>query len=181
MAAATVGLPYVTVEEYLRSTYEPDVDYVDGVLEERSVGEYDHGDLQGQIVTILRNHAGEWKIRAVTETRVQVSATRFRVPDVCVVSASSPREQIIQTAPTLCIEVLSPEDRFVRSVKKFEDYIAMGVREVWIFDPGSRTAHVLDASGRTVAYRQGSLRLEGTSIELQLSEVFATLDDVRTE
>jgi Uma2 family endonuclease len=179
--AAAVSLPFITVEEYLASHYEPDADFVDGVLEERSVGEYDHGDLQGQIVTMFRNHAGAWKIRAVTETRVQVSATRFRVPDVCVVAASSPREQIVRTAPLLCIEVLSPEDRFVRSVKKFGDYIAMGVPEVWIFDPTSRAAHVLDASGKTVAYREGSLRLAGTPIELKLSEVFATLDDVRAE
>ena len=41
MAAAAMSLP-VSVEEYLHSVYEPDLDYVDGRLEERNMGEFDH-------------------------------------------------------------------------------------------------------------------------------------------
>ncbi len=32
----------ITVEEYLRTSYEPDAEFVDGVLEERSTGEDRH-------------------------------------------------------------------------------------------------------------------------------------------
>jgi hypothetical protein len=39
----------------------------------------------------------------------------------------------------------------------------------------------MDASGKTVAYSEGTLCLSGTAIALALSEVFSTLDDVRTE
>jgi len=38
-AASAVPVPYVSVEEYLHTVYEPDMDYVDGVLEDRNVGE----------------------------------------------------------------------------------------------------------------------------------------------
>ena len=38
MATATT----VPMEVYLRSSYEPDSEYVDGVIEERPMGEYDH-------------------------------------------------------------------------------------------------------------------------------------------
>ena len=38
MAALTI----VPVEEYLRTTYEPDMEYVDGQLVERHVGEFRH-------------------------------------------------------------------------------------------------------------------------------------------
>ena len=48
MATATL----VSLEEYLKTSYEPDCDYVDGVLEERNLGEWNHGDLQGEIVRI---------------------------------------------------------------------------------------------------------------------------------
>ena len=34
----------VSEEVYLRSSYDPDVDFVDGVLEARNVGEFDHSD-----------------------------------------------------------------------------------------------------------------------------------------
>ena len=36
----------ISVEDYLNTTYRPDVDYVDGEIEERNLGEFDHGDLQ---------------------------------------------------------------------------------------------------------------------------------------
>jgi Uma2 family endonuclease len=175
MAAAATS-PFVSIEEYLRTDYEPDADYVDGRIEERSVGEWDHGDVQGEIYSIFKRNAKEWGIRTAPEIRVQTSPTRFRVPDVCVVSASEPRQQIVRSAPLLCIEVLSPEDRFARVVRRYQDFLAMGVREVWIFDPASRTAHVLHSDGTTSQHREGALRLEGTPIELQVAEVFGVLD-----
>jgi len=33
---------HITLEEYLKTIYEPDADYIDGEIEERNVGEYDH-------------------------------------------------------------------------------------------------------------------------------------------
>ena len=36
----------ISLQTYLTTVYEPDVDYVDGVLEERNVGEYDHNVVQ---------------------------------------------------------------------------------------------------------------------------------------
>ncbi|PWU00781.1 MAG: hypothetical protein C5B51_24370 [Terriglobia bacterium] len=34
----------VSVEEYLHTDYEPDCDYLDGVIEERNAGEKDHAE-----------------------------------------------------------------------------------------------------------------------------------------
>jgi len=34
---------FVSVREYLTTSYRPDCDYVDGRIEERNVGEYDQG------------------------------------------------------------------------------------------------------------------------------------------
>jgi len=36
----------IPVEEYLRTSYEPDMEYVDGQLVERSVGEHRHSRTQ---------------------------------------------------------------------------------------------------------------------------------------
>jgi hypothetical protein len=51
----------VSMEEYLSSSYEPDCDYVDGVLEERNLGEYDHGNLQ-TISAYLKYRARSWNV-----------------------------------------------------------------------------------------------------------------------
>ena len=43
MATATTLIP---IEEYLRTTYHPDRDYVDGEIQERNLGEREHARLQ---------------------------------------------------------------------------------------------------------------------------------------
>jgi hypothetical protein len=42
-AASTAAIPqFLSIEQYLNTDYRPDVDYVDGYIEERNVGETDH-------------------------------------------------------------------------------------------------------------------------------------------
>ena len=49
MALETV----ISVEEYLKTSYQPDVDYVDGVLERRNVGHPVHSRVQTNIISQL--------------------------------------------------------------------------------------------------------------------------------
>jgi Uma2 family endonuclease len=165
----------ISIEEYLSTTYRPDVDYVDGEIEERNLGEFDHADLQFGIANLLRNKQKDWSIRVVGENRVQVSPTRVRIPDVCVLAASLPRERIIRTPPLLCVEVLSPRDSLKSMRKRVQDFFDMGVKDIWIFDPETRTAHVCTATTKK-EHKTGTLRVNGTKIELSVEEVFATLD-----
>ena len=81
----------------------------------------------------------EWGIRVVAEQRVQVSPTRFRVPDVCVV-LGEPAEQIFKTPPFICIEILSKDDRLSDMQDRVADYLNFGVRYVWVIDPRTRKA-----------------------------------------
>lgn len=176
MAASAVVTPFVSVEEYLCHVPDPDVDYVDGVLEERNLGEYDHGDLQSELVTIFRNLSKTWNVRAVVETRVQVAATRFRIPDVCVMPAAWQRTRIIREAPLLCAEVKSAGFTLKKESTRAQDYLRMGVPEVWIFDPETRTAYILSGE-EMIEQRGGVLKLPGTAIELDLAKLFAVLDE----
>ncbi len=43
----------ISVEEYLRTSYRPDCDYVDGEVLERNVGELDHSWLQTALSAYL--------------------------------------------------------------------------------------------------------------------------------
>ena len=129
----------VSVNEYLSTTYRPDCDYVDGVVLERNLGEYDHARLQGEVFAYYRDKRREWGLRAVPEQRVQVSPTRFRIPDVCVV-VGRPAEQIFRTPPFICIEILSKDDRISDMHDRVQDYLHFGVPYVFILDPRTRTA-----------------------------------------
>ncbi len=141
----------VSLEEYLASHPKPDVDYVDGVLEERNVGEYDHSKLQGRIIIRLAQAGFQF---VCPELRVRVSATRCRVPDVCVF-LEEPTEPVPTKPPVLAVEILSPEDRMSRIMARCDDYIAMGCPCVWVLDPALRKAYVYD--GQTMAAATGAL------------------------
>ena len=77
------------MREYLTTSYHPDCDYVDGRIEERNVGEYDHGYLQTLLAVLFMNNRSTWGVLAVTEVRTQVSSTRFRVPDLSILRAGA--------------------------------------------------------------------------------------------
>ena len=74
----------ITVQEYLTTSYEADREYVDGEILERHSGEQSHSRAHGAISSLLVLREGEFGVRAFMSVRVQVSPTRFRVPDVCV-------------------------------------------------------------------------------------------------
>ncbi|MGA3373354.1 MAG: Uma2 family endonuclease [Terracidiphilus sp.] len=177
---ATLSIPqtepgFVTVEEYLHTVYEPECDYVDGRIEERNVGEYDHGAIQSYLAFLFMSHREEWKTRVVSDVRTQVKFTRYRCPDVLVLRADAPREQILTHPPLIAIEILSPEDRLSRFRVKIEDYIAFGVENIWIIDPATRSAMTADRFG-IHPVESGELTVPETPIRVDLKELFAELD-----
>ncbi len=129
---------HVPLEVYLHSSYEPDAEFVDGEIEERPMGEYDHAAWQQAICYWFQQHAKDWTIRVKPELRVQVAPTRFLVPDVMILDRNQPIEQIITRPPVAVFEVLSPEDTVRRLMRKLNDYHAMGIPEIWVVNPETK-------------------------------------------
>jgi Uma2 family endonuclease len=174
--ATTVAVP---VSEYLSSSYEVDCDYVDGELQERNFGEWQHGYLQPLLGRIFGNQRRGWQINAATELRVQVAAQRYRIPDVTIMRSSVNVERIVRTAPLICIEVLSPEDRWNRIRERVKDYQHMGVEHVWIFDPFTHDVWIAQPDG-TQQHVSDALTVPGTPICIDLAEVWAELDEMQS-
>ena len=165
----------LSIEEYLRTSYKPDVDFVDGHIEERHLGEFEHARLQYLIANVFGGKEREWNVLGVTEQRMRVGADRIRICDVVVFRADAPREQVTQTAPLICIEILSPEDRLSRAKVVLNDYLRMGVENIWLIDPIYRSAWTFDATGLHEADTT-NLTVVNTPIRLDLTEAFAALD-----
>ena len=160
----------ISVEEYLRTNYRPDCDYVDGEVVERNMGKKSHAKLQKAILLYLSAREKDLGIWVIQEQRVQVSAKRFRIPDICV-TLGEPDEEILRQPPFICIEVLSPEDRWPRVQQRIDDYLTMGVPYVWVLDPAAKTAYsVTRATGTNQV--TGVLKTLNPSVELPLSEIF---------
>ena len=67
----------ISVEQYLATSYRPDCDYVEGRIEERNLGEWDHSKLQAAIIAYFYQRRKTWNISVAPEQRVQVKPTRF--------------------------------------------------------------------------------------------------------
>lgn len=170
MASSTL----VSIQEYLGTVYRPDRDFVDGELQERNLGELEHSLLQTATVTWFWLRKEEWKVLPLVEQGVQVAATRFRVPDVTILRADQPREQIITTPPLLLIEILSKDDTLRSMRERVDDYLDFGVQHVWILDPATRRAYVCTKSAFQEP-AQGELSVPGTPIRILLTDLFEQL------
>ena len=171
MGTATLISP----DEYLATSYHPDCDFVDGVLLERNVGEKDHSVLQGEVFSWFRQRRRALGVAAFPELRIRIRPARFRVPDVTVVLLPEPDEQVLTQAPYICVEILSPEDTLPRLQSRIDDYLEMGVPNVWVLDPTERRAWTASPSGLTEV-RDGILRTLDARIALPIAELYAERD-----
>ena len=163
MSTATL----IPVEEYLNTSYDPDVEYVDGVLVERNVGDWLHSLIQSNLIFSLR--ARYPHIKVLPELRSKTSETRYRLPDVCVLLAP-PKTRYLVDAAHIVIEVLSEADRMSEVLEKLEEYAAKGVPNIWLIDPRLQRISVY-ASGNLELVK-GDTISTSDGIELTRGEVF---------
>jgi len=168
MGTAPVLVP---VEEYLATNYDPDCDYVDGQVMERNMGERDHSHFQISLGAFLHTRRKELGIVVLPEQRVQITPTRYRIPDLCLIEASALAEQIVRTPPILCIEILSPGDTIDSIQKRLDDYFAIGVPCVWVVNPRSRHAWIYSADG-IVHVQDGILRTPDNRSVVPMADLF---------
>jgi Uma2 family endonuclease len=177
MASQSVFEKPVIVEEYLSTVYEHDCEYVDGVIEERDWGEFEHAYLQGLLIGVFFQNRPEWGVYPLPEQRVQTQKSHFRVPDVTILRERSLRERILTRPPLLVIEIQSPEDTLRRTAEKAEEYLAFGIQHVWVIDPYARVGYRGSSDGLELA-RAGELTISETPIRIVLADLFAELDQV---
>jgi len=158
----------IPVEEYLSSSYDPDMEYVDGVLVEPNVGDWLHSLVQRNIIVALSRKYP--RVYAVPELRSQTRTTRYRLPDVSVL-LNAPETKYLLEAAFLAIEILSEDDRMTKMMEKLEEYERKGVPNIWLIDPRLRKLAVYsngslnDVPGDRIA-TAGDPRLELTRQEI---------------
>src|SRR5947209_18114738 len=166
MAAAI----HVSLAEYLSTEYEPDCEYVDGVVEERNVGKGKHSETQTLVTMLLGARVKIQGFKVRVEQRVQLSNSKIRIPDVCVIPYDD-KDEVIQSPPALWVEILSPEDRWGRVQAKIDDCLRFGVGTLWIIDPYSRQAWSATRTQAITEVSDGKLRAEHPDVEILLEEI----------
>ena len=72
----------IPVDEYLRTSYRPDCDFIDGEVLERNVGKRRHGYAQAEIAAWFSHRRQTLHLQPITELRMRVGPNRIRIPDV---------------------------------------------------------------------------------------------------
>jgi Uma2 family endonuclease len=174
--ATAPTLPLMSVEEYLNSSWQPDMEFVDGVLTERNVGTGLHGRLQRILLVHIDPQSSTLDIEVLPECRTRITRARYRIPDVIVVSPplrepNGPYEGV----PLVVIEILSPEDRFQDLLEKYRDYASLGVQHILQLDPVSRTTFVYK-DGSLIAGHVTTLEFtDGRRLDLSTEKLLARL------
>lgn len=135
---------------------EPASEYIDGEVVQKTMPVWDHGLVQrllSFVFTIyLRAHplgdAGP-EIRCVFGP---AGSERAYIPDYVFVRTERLQrgEEAFFGAPDLAVEILSPDDRMSRVMRKLRFYLAHGVRLVWLIDPDRRTITVMTVAATRI-------------------------------
>jgi Uma2 family endonuclease len=133
----------VSLDDYLHTSFEnPDREYVDGEILERTLPDRLHGKTRFRLAGLIFRFCQTLPLHGMTEVRSRVAATRVRIPDVSIYSGDEPGEDVPSTPPLVAIEILSPDDRYLAVLEKLQEYRAWGVRHIWIVDPVRRVLQV---------------------------------------
>jgi Uma2 family endonuclease len=169
--ATLTGVP---VEEYLRTSYHPDREYVRGEVVERRGFEYDHSRMQVLLACELCARQRERRYRTFIALRVHVSDDIYRVPDLCV-KAFPHQETPVMIRPDLVIEIVSPDDEPVEMIAKIADYQAASIPYIWVANPHKRT--LIEADPSSIRRPAGLVLATPLVGEVDFASLFAKLDE----
>lgn len=186
MPAFQISSPQMTLEEYLEfdRNSEGRFEYHDGYVIEMSGVSVEHGDIEANLMTILKNKIGSRNCK-INPANVRIKVPRlstYRYADISALCG----ERIIQqfagldvlVNPSLIIEVLSPStvsydrgEKFTeyKSIKSFREYllVSQDKKFVTLYTKYSEKFWFQSeyAAGET-------LKLESLDCELDVNEIY---------
>lgn len=183
MSVATL----LTAEQFSQMEFDGPVELVRGEVVEMTRPEPPHGNVCNEVSFALTSWAKRGGRGLVTTNDSGVLTDRdpdtVRGPDVAFYALSqipggrfSPESRTL--VPTLCVEVLSPSNRWSEMRTKIEEYLACGVEEVWIVDCQRRTVEVFRRDLPAVEFKQDAQLVSRALPEFvaPVSEFFAGIE-----
>jgi Uma2 family endonuclease len=127
---------------------DKEFEIVHGQLEEKPMGGAKHGGAGSFLIGALWATVSARRLGRVygPDTSFQIGENE-RMPDVSFVAASripaeGEPEGAWPLAPDLAVEIASPRDTYEKLLTKVLEYLAAGVRQVWLISPTHRTATI---------------------------------------
>jgi Uma2 family endonuclease len=159
----------IAVEEYLHTSFDnPDPEYRDGELVERSPADTAHGSAHASVGAFFVLRCRGLHLFPCSSVRLKVREELYLVPDISVFWPDEPVLAFPDRPPLIVIEILSDGDRLTAVRSKLGEYRAWGVPHVWLVDPYLRKLYACDAGLTEVA----TLRVPELDLELRPEHIF---------
>lgn len=177
----------VSIDEFLAMPdTEPPSELIDGEIVQKPMPNEDHGSLVAELIGRLYNYlkqTGEGRV--LTEVRHADRPDEWvYVPDINVAlgkrSTPSGSRGPVETTVEFAIEVLSPDDRLSRVLRRIDLYLRSGTRLLWLVDPENRSITVYRRGEQPVSHYAPEVidaQPVLSGFELDLAGLFAILPD----
>ena len=127
---------------------EKEYEIVNDIPEEKEMAGARHGRVGARLLTFINHHVITHDLGVVygPDTTFKMERNE-RLPDVSFVSIDripedGDPEGIWHLAPDLAVEVISPNDVYVKVMNKVFDYLDEGVKQVWLVSPEHKTVAI---------------------------------------
>ncbi len=134
-------------------TYE----FVDGQPVEKEMPGARHSGINTRLARSLGNFVAAQELGEVYQEATFQIGARERVPDLAFIAAdrlppAGEPETKWLIAPDLAVEIVSPSDFYERVQAKALEYLAAGVKEVWLISPENQTVTVQRSASDIAAF-----------------------------
>ncbi len=136
-------LTYKDIDKLPEGHYE----IIDGEIVEMTPTGFEHGDLEGKFFIFLYNKLKNKGFASVGEVGILISKKplRIRGADIVYISKKKVKEKpkgILEVAPDLIIEIISPNNTVSEISEKIEDYFKIDVPKVILIEPTTQKVFV---------------------------------------
>ena len=100
----------ISMDQYLVTSHQPDREYIDGELQERNAGKWEHARLQWLLGAWFARHESAWGVMGSMEQCTRVAVSRVRIPDIVIVPAGR-QPDVLEQPPILVVEFWRPTTR----------------------------------------------------------------------
>ena len=179
------SLHKVTFEEFQKLQQDQEAiryELDEGELIEMTPASYEHNRIRGRIEQWLREYPEAQNLgEVVAEMDFRLSSGVVRTPDVSFITAKHlqdihPKDALLQGAPALAVEIISPSNTASEIVRKRSQYLAAGCQAVWVIYPEQREIEIFRPDDRPLILgEQDSLTDERLfpGLSLPLTYIFA--------
>ncbi|MBL8295762.1 MAG: Uma2 family endonuclease [Bryobacterales bacterium] len=159
----------LSIEQYLRTSYEWEPEYEDGHILDRPLPSEDHAIVVDCVADAFR-HSGA-NLFVLPQLRIRVGAGVVRIPDLSIYADERPKSG--NTKPPLAVvEVVSPDDRYPILLNRLADLSGFGITYLWLISPEQRLVQRYD---RRSLVNVDALEIPERGLIIPAERIFADL------